>query len=61
MKCPKCGKEMKDLGNLSGIIYTTYPVQWDTTYVCEECKTKRVVRQCGVLEEKPDISDYTEV
>lgn len=56
IKCLKCGEKMKYLGNISGIIYTSYPAQWDDVYVCEKCKEKRTVREHGSL--PPDYS-YT--
>jgi hypothetical protein len=54
IKCQKCGEPMKNLGNISGIVYTSYPVQWDDTYVCDKCKTKQNVREQGKL--PPDYS-----
>jgi hypothetical protein len=45
IKCLTCGEEMVCLGNTSGIVYTSYPPQWDVTYVCHKCKTKRTVRE----------------
>lgn len=57
MKCPKCKKEMKNLGNISGIYYTSNPVQWDETWVCDKCKIKHLEREHGQL--PPDFS-YTE-
>ncbi len=49
IKCKKCGENMKNLGNISGIIYTSYPAQWDSVYVCESCKEKQTVREHGEL------------
>lgn len=40
---------MKYLGNVSGITYTSYPVQWDDVYVCDECKIKKEVREHGEI------------
>lgn len=61
INCEKCGKEMKFLGNISGIIYTSYPEQWDDVYICESCKEKKTIREHGKL--PPDYSftkDYHE-
>jgi hypothetical protein len=41
--CKKCGREMEFLGNVGGIVYTTYPEMWDETYVCDNCKTKTII------------------
>lgn len=52
---------MKNLGNISGIVYTSYPCQWDEVHVCDDCKIKQTVR---VGDKMPTnylhISDYTE-
>lgn len=42
--CPECGKPMDDVGNLSGVVYTSNPPQWDNTYVCRACEVKTVLR-----------------
>ena len=47
MKCPKCGKQMINKGNLRGMVYTSNPPQWDDVYVCENCKIKKTVRVYG--------------
>lgn len=44
MKCPKCNQEMENLGNLSGMVYTSNPVQWDNVYICRKDKVKKTVR-----------------
>jgi len=62
MKCDKCQKEMKLLGNISGMIYTSYPPQWDEFYICENCKTKKTIREYGNTQ--PDygfVKDYEEL
>lgn len=43
-QCPKCGKNMVNKGNVSQMVYTSIPVQWDDVYVCEKCQTKKTVR-----------------
>jgi hypothetical protein len=47
MICSQCSKEMVNLGNVTGIILTSWPVQWDDTYVCHECKIRKNVRVSG--------------
>lgn len=47
--CNKCQKQMRFLGNISGVVYMSYPAQWDETYVCDDCKEKKVVRCRGAL------------
>jgi hypothetical protein len=54
MKCPKCNKEMKNLGNVGGMVFLTYPVQWDDTYVCDSCKIKEKIGNRGEM--PPDYS-----
>jgi len=52
---------MKNLGNISGMVYTSYPKQWDDVYVCTGCEEKRTVRMHGQL--PPDnsfVDDYPE-
>jgi len=61
MQCPKCNMEMENKGNVDGVIYTSYPVQWDELYVCDNCKTKKSVRVHGHVEQKVDYSAYTEI
>ena len=36
---------MKKLGNISGMVYTSYPAQWDDVYVCDKCGIKKTVRE----------------
>ena len=47
MTCPECGLLMNNLGNLSGIIMTSYPPQWVDTYVCKPCKLRTEVHVTG--------------
>ena len=47
--CNKCGTPMENLGNISGVIYTSYPERWDDVYVCKECKEKRTVKKYGTV------------
>ncbi len=62
MNCPKCNNPMKNLGNLSGFVYTSYPPCWDETWVCHNCELKKTVREHGKLPDTPpDISDYEDV
>ena len=49
---------MKNLGNISGIVLTSYPEQWDEVYVCDECKTKQTVREHGYM--PPNYNHITE-
>ena len=53
--CEK-GHPMEDVGNVSGRVLTSYPAQWDETYICRICNTKRVVRKRGSIPETFD--DY---
>ena len=57
MKC-KNGHEMKNLGNVSGVVLTSYPEQWDEVWICERCKEKKTVRVHAKME--VNLSDYTE-
>lgn len=54
MRCPKCKREMKSYGNISGTIYCSYPAQWDEVFGCENCEIKTTVRMRGTL--PPDYS-----
>ena len=47
MNCPGCNKPMENLGNISGVVYTSYPAQWDDVYVCHNCKRKVNKREHG--------------
>jgi hypothetical protein len=42
-----CGKEMENLGNISGIILDSFPPQWDETWICRSCKKERTIRVFG--------------
>ena len=48
-KCNKCSNKMEYLGNVSGMVYTSNPVQWDDVYVCHKCKEKITIREHGEL------------
>jgi hypothetical protein len=56
--CETCHKEMKFLGNISGLVYTSYPEQWDDVYACDDCKTKQTVREHGYM--TPNYNHITE-
>ena len=57
--CPKCRKPVIFVGNETGIIYNSFPQQWDDTWVCHDCKVKHHER---VMAELPtDYSDYRAV
>lgn len=61
--CPKCSKEMTKLGNVSGIYYTSNPVQWDDVYVCDTCKIKKTIREHGAVYDPTggrNITEYKE-
>ena len=58
ISCETCHKQMKNLGNISGQVYTSYPEQWDEVYVCDECKTKQTVREHGYM--PPNYNHITE-
>lgn len=49
---------MKNHGNLSGMVMTSYPAQWDETYACDDCKVKKTVRVYDELPQATDLSDY---
>ncbi len=57
--CPKCRKPMTFVGNETGIIYDSFPQQWDVTWVCRDCKVKHHERVMAEL--PPDYSDYRAV
>jgi hypothetical protein len=62
MNCPECNKPMRNLGNVSGVIFASYPPQWDITYVCDKDELKKTVRQRGATPEpQPNITNYTEI
>lgn len=61
MKCD-CGAEMYGLGNVSNMVYTSNPVQWDEVYVCHPCKKRKTVRISAVAQPvQPNIQGYQEV
>jgi len=45
---------MQNLGNVSGVVYASYPEQWDEVYVCHNCKLKVTKREHGAM--PPDYS-----
>ncbi len=47
--CPVCSKPMENLGNVSGIFYTSTIPQWDDVYVCRDDKVKKTVRKHGYM------------
>lgn len=62
MECPKCGKEMENLGNIDQRVYCTHPPQWDETYVCHYCKIKTKIRMHQEIPFRSnDIDNYKEI
>ena len=59
-KCT-CWKEMKNLWNIDCVIYTSYPAQWDDTYICETCKTTRKVREHWQVAENIDLKGFRNI
>ena len=60
--CPKCGKDMENLGNVDNIVFASNPPQWDITFVCHSCKVKKRVRIRGRDHVYPiDLSEYENV
>jgi hypothetical protein len=60
--CKKCKKEMKNLGNVSGLVYLSNPPQWDDVYVCDNCKTKKKIREYGTpIIDYSYLEDYKEI
>ena len=47
---------MQNLGNLSGIVLTSNPVQWDAVFVCHDCKVRISERMTG-----PTQPDYSHI
>ena len=47
---------MRNLGNIGGTIFLTYPPCWDETWVCDECKILTKVTKHGEL---PGLEDYS--
>lgn len=61
INCNKCGFEMNNLGNISGILFLTKPDQWDEVYICDKCKEKITVRVSGDYSSfRSDVSEYKE-
>ena len=61
--CKKCGDKMKFLGNVSNVIYLSYPEQWDDVYVCDKCKTKEIIREHGQIYDPTggrNLGEYTD-
>ena len=59
MKCPKCGQQMINKGNVSNITYASFSPQHDDLYICENCKVKinkRVVDSFMTI--KNEYDDY---
>lgn len=44
IKCPRCNRNMLEMGNLNNIVYTSDPPQWDEVFVCHVCRVKKIVR-----------------
>jgi transposase-like protein len=61
IKCPLCKKDMENKGNISGMVFLSYPEQWDEVYVCETCHTKKTIRVYGQTKEPLDYSGFTEI
>ncbi len=62
MGCPRCFRDMENLGNVGGEIYAGNPPQWDETWVCTHCKVKATLRVRGWnFTYPPDISDFEDV
>lgn len=62
MECSKCGRLMLPLGNISGIILTSFPPCWDEVYICTICKVKKTERVHGKFPTQQfDLSDYEEL
>lgn len=43
-QCPQCQRPMQNLGNLSNIVFSSLPPQWDDVYVCHACRVKKSIR-----------------
>jgi hypothetical protein len=57
-----CGRLMKNLGNVSGLVMTSNPLQWDEVWVCDDCKTKKTVRVTAASRPvAPDLSGFREL
>lgn len=60
--CPECKKVMENLGNVTGMIYTSYPEMWNELYVCHTCKTKTNVTRRGKREpDRTYLESYKDV
>lgn len=60
--CPRCGKDMVDLGNISNEVLLSYPPSWKEVYVCHDCKFKKTIIEHGLpIPESPDISSYRDI
>ncbi len=58
----ECGEKMENLGNISGLVYSSNPPQWDEVWICRTCKKKRTVRVYGELpEDYLWVRDYEEI
>ncbi len=44
MGCPCCGRDMENLGNVTGEVFLSNPPQWDEVWVCLHCKVKATLR-----------------
>jgi len=42
--CPKCGKQMTNLGNLDGEMFFSNPPKINHVWVCYDCKCKKTIR-----------------
>jgi hypothetical protein len=51
---------MKNMGNISGRVFTSNPPSWDELHVCDDCKLKKTVQVVAEGYVK-DYSDYTEL
>lgn len=61
IRCPLCCRHMQDLGNLSGSIYLTHPISYDNTFICTNCKVKKVVRTYENPQTTEDLKGYVEL
>jgi DNA topoisomerase IB len=59
--CPECGNPMENIGNISGVIYTSLPPQWTDVYVCQKDKVRKSVRKTGDWNKSRHFANYTEV
>jgi hypothetical protein len=61
MGCPRCFRDMENLGNVSGWISLTTPPQWDELWVCTHCKVKATLRVRGTPAIHVDVEGYEDV